>query len=346
MIDIINSQNKNLLRTMLNSRNTIAVSLFITLLVGLLTVALIALAVQPHSVMDLLEPTTVELRSQSGNVVHTQVSRLNTIAMPDTLESGSYELYVDGQYQDSIFIEGRQNKEAKPVETEGLSRVEVKNINGAQAIKWGKPKVNDRLFNLEIGPYTQLMGQWVNQQKVLFTEINIAMFFGAILTGILLMTFNISALITAVVRKDNNMINYFKYGWKASSIIMIAAIIWSFILALTLLPMLITMEVFEIPYSAEMMYGFVVIAALILFWKIVMAITGEEMEDKRITVLLTIVFLVSMLGFIHQKPLIVIILLVLATHVIIPGMVSVTAQQIKISKDEEGKTEAWKESLL
>lgn len=182
---------------------------------GLLLAFLLSAAVQPHSLMDLLFPTTVQLQDETGQVVYTQKVRLNAVVLPDNLKPGRYSMYVNGVHKDDLSVDkstAEMQSNSQPTTRKG---VVVKTVDGLQAVTWDTETPN--FFSFLAGPEFKQAGQealfWIKQQKVFWSEVNTAMFAGAALLALAILTFHASALAASIVRSSSGWLAYLRNGW-------------------------------------------------------------------------------------------------------------------------------------
>jgi hypothetical protein len=312
----------------MDSKRVILISMTFTLAIVIIVSSLASLAVLPHSLFDLLEPSVVELKTKAGKPVFSQVSRLNTLALPNDLESGTYELYVNGHYQDEISIQGTVRQEEE-LPRESVPRLEVRNVGSTQAVTWNKARTNDSL--LEFGPASELAGQWINQQKVMLAEINIPIMSGAVIVLITLTAFNLSALINSLAKGDDNVVDYIRNGWEPFVPVLATVSAWTVVLTVITVPVLAILSMVNIiPYHGETIV--IPMAIAWLSWEVLAP------NAKRFPFQAAIIIICGLTGLLVNNLILATMVSLILAHLIAPF--TATAPQV-----EEERSQAWKESL-
>lgn len=316
-----------------------------------LITAILSYAVQPHSVADLLIPATVELRDDLGQVVYTQKSRLNTMVIPDSLRPGLYGLYVNGQYKDSIQVAERISSVPEKPESRNITQIKIKNIDGGQAITWMEEKAND--FSFFSSPVIQKAilqtEEWKKQQKALFSEIDGPLFAGAVLMGLMLMTFNITALTIALARSDEDMINFFKNGLAAFPYTIITSVTWTLALAGISAAAFLAAGILGVPYQENIKTGIFFFAAAFVLYRIASVVVGPARKEVLALYPLACSLAGGILaGILAADPVAFALLLVIIMQVLTSAVAIATALPEPDDRTElkEGKNEAWREALL
>ena len=342
----------------------------IFLVIGSCLVAiLLSLSVQPSSLLDLLIPAKVELKNSNNQIVYTQNVRLNALVTPDelSLPTGQYALYVNGSYEDTLQVTSHakdsdqatqrpvDQSQAKPAS----SKVEVKNIDGVQAITWEGRSTQLFSFSLSDNPIMKQLSQhfalWINQEKVFWIQVNEVFFAGAMLLALMLITFHATALASTTVQANNDWPQFLQSGWRYFPYTMVSAIIWSIALVGVSTPLIGLVNTLDFPYRSNIETGIIAIVTVLILIRVSSVVTGAVRALYATLCVLSVGIIAAVLAFYPLAPTVFMLVLILFTPVVTgymsapqPVPLSRTGKVVDMTADEgeDHNTEAWRETLL
>ena len=351
-------------------KSSLAFSAMFLLIGSCLVAVLLSLSVQPSSLLDLLIPAKVELENSNNQIVYTQNVRLNALVTPDelSLSTGQYALYVNGAYKDTLQVtshakESNNQATQQPVDQPQTkptpSKVEVKNMDGVQAITWeGKP-TQLFSFSLSDNPIMKKLSQhfelWINQEKVFWIQVNEVFFAGAILLALAFVTFHVTALASTTVQPNENWLQFLQSGWRYFPYTMVSAIIWSVALVGASTPLIGLLNTLDFPYRGNVEIGVIALMTAFILIRVSSIVTGAVRTSFALLFTLYVSIIAAVLAFYPIAPTVFMLVLIWFTP-IVTGYMSST-QPISLSgagkvvdltqeETEDHNDEAWRETLL
>jgi len=352
-------------------KRSLSLSAIFLLACSFFVAVLLSLSVQPHSLFDLLIPAKVELQNSNKQTVYTQNVRLNALVMPDelSLAHGQYALYVNGTYKDTLKVTGpvtgiESNNQAThqqprdQTQTQATpAKVEVKNMDGVQAITWNETSSQLFTFSLSDNPTMKALSKHfallLKQQKVFWSQVNEAYFASAILLALALITFHVTALASTTVQTNENWLQYLQRGWRYLPYTMVSAIIWSVALVGASIPLVGLLNTLDFPYRGNAETGIMALVTAFILVRVSSVVTGAIRTSVALLYTLSAGLIAAVLAFFSMLPAAFMALLVLVTPAVIGNMgsgvrpVETLSGTIVDLKESDTEThEAWRETLL
>ena len=343
----------------------------IFLLVGSCFVAvLLSLSVQPHSLLELLIPAKVELQNSNYQTVYIQEVRLNALVMPDelALAPGQYALYVNGAYKDTLQVAGHATESnnqtnQQPVDqtqTQAIpSNVEVKNIDGIQAITWNEKSPQLFTFSLSDNLIMKKLSQhvvlWINQEKLFWLQINEVIFTGSLLLTLVLLTFHVTALGSSIVQPNKDWLQFFQSGWQYLPYTIVSAGIWSVFSVVVTKPLVGLLNTLDFPYRGNVVTGIIALVTAFILIRVSSIVTGVVRALYLALCVLSVGLIAALLAFYPLAPTLFMVVLILLAPVITSSLSSTqpiplsgAGKVVDMTQEDSGdhNNEAWRETLL